>query len=141
MWLGRFPLTITNDILNCDSFTLVTDNDDMIDVKNSFILMSIVCHIMQYRMSHAFSGCDIFQWHFLLRLPVVLNIVFVGQVHEASVLFLDNPVGAGFSYVNESLGNYTTNIQEITEDLVSFTRQFIDRFPQFSANVSSFYTV
>jgi len=75
----------------------------------------------------------------LLRLPVVFNIVFVGQVHEASVLFLDNPVGVGFSYVNESVGNYTTNIDEITDDLISFTRQFIDRFPQFSVNVSGLY--
>jgi len=65
--------------------------------------------------------------------------VFVDKVREASVLFLDNPVGAGFSYVNESVGNYTTNIHEITDDLISFTRQFIDRFPQFSVNVSSLY--
>ena len=81
--------------------------------------------------SHAWSGCNIH----LLRQHVVL--VFVDKVREASVLFLDNPVGAGFSYVNESVGNYTTNMHEITDDLVSFTRQFIDRFPQFSVNVSS----
>jgi len=54
------------------------------------------------------------------------------------VLFLDNPVGAGFSYVDESIGNYTTNIQQVTDDLISFSRQFIDRFPQFSVvNISN----
>jgi len=59
------------------------------------------------------------------------------QVGEASVLLLDNPVGAGYSYVNESLGaNYTTNVQQITDDLVSFARQFIGRFPQFSVRRS-----
>jgi len=60
--------------------------------------------------------------------PVLL---FVGllQVHEASVLFLDNPVGAGFSYVDESVANYTTNIHEITDDLISFTRNFVQLFP------------
>ena len=50
---------------------------------------------------------------------------------------LDNPVGAGYSYVNESLGaNYTTNVQQITDDLVSFAKQFIGRFPQFSVRRS-----
>jgi len=61
-------------------------------------------------------------------------ITVVDKVRQASVLFVDNPVGAGFSYVDESLGSYTTNMQEITNDLVSFTRQFIDRFPQFSVS-------
>jgi len=61
-------------------------------------------------------------------------ITFVDKVRQASVLFVDNPVGAGFSYVDESLGSYTTNMQEITDDLISFTRQFIDRFPQFSVS-------
>jgi len=61
-------------------------------------------------------------------------ITFVDQVHEANVLFLDNPVGSGFSYVDESLGSYATTGQEITDDLISFTRQFITRFPQFSVS-------
>jgi len=59
-------------------------------------------------------------------------VVFVGKVREASVLFVDNPVGAGFSYVNESMANYTHNIREITDDLMSFIRLFVGRFPEFS---------
>ena len=58
----------------------------------------------------------------------------IDKVGQASVLFVDNPVGAGFSYVDESVGSYTTNIQQITDDLISFSRQFIDRFPQFSVS-------
>ena len=61
-------------------------------------------------------------------------LTFVDKVHQANVLFLDNPVGAGFSYVDESIANRTTNIQQITDDLISFTGQFIDRFPQFSVS-------
>jgi len=68
----------------------------------------------------------------LLFTKLFCLITVVDKVREASVLFVDNPVGAGFSYVDESIGNYTTNIQQITDDLISFSRQFIDRFSQFS---------
>jgi len=61
-------------------------------------------------------------------------ITFVEQVREASVLFLDSPVGAGFSYVDESVGSYAANGQQVTDDFISFIRQFIARFPQFSVS-------
>ena len=68
---------------------------------------------------------------FYVVIFVYLLIPFAAKVRQASVLFVDNPVGSGFSYVDESIGSYTTNIDEITDDLISFSRQFIRRFPQF----------
>jgi len=63
------------------------------------------------------------------------TLYIVEKVHQANVLFVDNPVGAGFSYIDESVGgSYTAKMQETTDDLISFTRQFINRFPQFSVN-------
>jgi len=65
----------------------------------------------------------------------------VEKVRQANVLFVDNPVGAGFSYVDESVGSYTTNVHQITDDLVSFSRQFIHRFPHFSVNNFNYITL
>ena len=64
--------------------------------------------------------------------PLVASVGYYMQVREASVLFIDNPVGAGFSYINVSEANYTTNIHQITDDLISFIGQFVQLFPSFS---------
>ena len=49
---------------------------------------------------------------------------------EASVLFVDSPVGSGFSYVDD-LSLLTTDIQQITLDLAEFTKQYVDRHAEF----------
>jgi len=51
-------------------------------------------------------------------------------VKEVNVLFVDNPVGSGYSYVdyNEAL---TTDVQQITDDLTTVLKTFMDSFPQF----------
>jgi serine carboxypeptidase 1 len=47
-----------------------------------------------------------------------------------NVLFIDNPVGTGFSYVDKYAA-LTTNNTQIAEDLVTFTVGFLDRYPEF----------
>ncbi|KAJ4445349.1 hypothetical protein ANN_07154 [Periplaneta americana] len=51
-------------------------------------------------------------------------------VNHVNVLFIDNPVGTGFSYV-DSYDLLTTTNAEIAADLVTFTGQFMDTYPQF----------
>jgi serine carboxypeptidase 1 len=48
----------------------------------------------------------------------------------ANILFIDNPVGTGFSYVeNDDL--FCNNNQDIARDLVELTRGFLNEFPEF----------
>lgn len=51
-------------------------------------------------------------------------------VRNYNVIFIDNPVGAGWSFVDSSSLLTRTN-REIANDLVSFVRQFLDRNPEF----------
>ncbi|KAF4524313.1 hypothetical protein B566_EDAN005370 [Ephemera danica] len=51
-------------------------------------------------------------------------------VHHVNVLFIDNPVGTGYSHVeDEEL--LTKNNQEITADLITFTKSFYAKYPNF----------
>ncbi|CAD6240062.1 GSCOCG00002484001-RA-CDS, partial [Cotesia congregata] len=57
-------------------------------------------------------------------------------VNDYNVLFIDSPVGTGFSYVeNDSL--YVNDNQEIVNDLMGCIGKFFDRVPRFR-NVSSY---
>lgn len=50
-------------------------------------------------------------------------------VEKASLLFLDNPVGTGFSYVEEG-ANFTHSNAEIAADLMTFLQGFLKDKPQ-----------
>ncbi|XP_053614093.1 venom serine carboxypeptidase-like [Plodia interpunctella] len=47
-----------------------------------------------------------------------------------SLLFIDNPVGAGFSFTADDRG-YTTNEDAVGGQLYTFLQQFLDVFPEF----------
>lgn len=51
-------------------------------------------------------------------------------VKDANVIFVDNPVGTGYSYVESSSALTTTN-KEIADDLVELMRQFYEQNPEF----------
>ncbi|XP_062133659.1 retinoid-inducible serine carboxypeptidase [Drosophila sulfurigaster albostrigata] len=51
-------------------------------------------------------------------------------VKDMNVLFIDNPVGSGFSYVDSS-AYYTTTNKEIALDLVEFMKGFYALHPEF----------
>jgi len=59
-----------------------------------------------------------------------LNIRNSSWVYRVNVLFIDNPVGTGFSYVDSNEA-FTTNNTQIAEDLVTFTKGFLDVHPEF----------
>ena len=49
---------------------------------------------------------------------------------EASLLFVDNPVGTGFSYVTDNHA-YAKSVDEIAQDLVAFFKEFFQKKPDF----------
>lgn len=46
------------------------------------------------------------------------------------MVYVDNPVGAGFSYVDED-GAFTKNVAEIGQDLLAWLRQFLGLHPEY----------
>jgi len=56
------------------------------------------------------------------------------QVNEASVLFIDNPVGSGYSYVDD-LSLLTTDVQQISDDLTQLIRRFMITYPEFKVGI------
>ncbi|KAJ8667664.1 hypothetical protein QAD02_009327 [Eretmocerus hayati] len=51
-------------------------------------------------------------------------------VKDYNILFIDNPVGTGFSYVDHERDLTRTNT-EISRDLMQFIREFMAKFPEF----------
>lgn len=51
-------------------------------------------------------------------------------LQAADLMFIDNPVGTGFSYVSDGT-SYTHNVQEIAADLLSFFKQWIGAHSQY----------
>ena len=47
----------------------------------------------------------------------------------ANLLFIDNPVGTGFSYVNTD--SYVKELTEMADQLVTFLEKWYTLFPQF----------
>ena len=52
------------------------------------------------------------------------------QVQVANVLFVDNPVGTGYSYVTEDSA-YTTDVSQIAADLMTLFSQLLEDLPVF----------
>lgn len=50
-------------------------------------------------------------------------------VQKASILFVDNPVGTGFSYVKDGT-NFTHTNAEIAADLLTFLKKFLHEQPE-----------
>lgn len=59
-------------------------------------------------------------------------------VKNYNVLFIDNPVGTGFSYV-EDASLLTTNNAEIADDLLTFTKEFYRLNPEFKTTPLHIY--
>ncbi|XP_065352912.1 retinoid-inducible serine carboxypeptidase-like [Cloeon dipterum] len=51
-------------------------------------------------------------------------------VHHANLLFIDNPVGAGYSYV-DNLADLATDVSQISADLLEFMKLFYVKYPEF----------
>ncbi|XP_033108028.1 retinoid-inducible serine carboxypeptidase-like isoform X2 [Anneissia japonica] len=63
-------------------------------------------------------------------LDVNLNPRNSTWVQAANVLFIDNPVGSGYSYVTND-NAYTTNVDEIAIDLVTILKAFFTKHSEF----------
>jgi carboxypeptidase D len=48
----------------------------------------------------------------------------------ANLLFIDNPVGTGFSYVDTD--SYVTELEEMSKQFVAFLEKWMELFPDFS---------
>lgn len=65
--------------------------------------------------------------------PVDLDLVEREHtwVKHFNVLFIDNPVGTGFSYFSDRSIKLATSNKEIGEDLTRFSKIFLQKFPEF----------
>ena len=50
----------------------------------------------------------------------------------ANILFVDNPVGTGFSYVNTD--SYVHELKEMADQMVTFLKKFFEIFPEYEDN-------
>lgn len=57
-------------------------------------------------------------------------IGLLSQVQAASVLFVDNPVGTGFSYTEKPDG-YATNVAMVASDMLVLLKNFFDEKTEF----------
>ena len=64
-------------------------------------------------------------------MDVKLNPRPTTWVQAANVLFVDNPVGSGYSYVDNDTA-LTTDVEEITKDLMTLFKAFLQKYPVFS---------
>ena len=55
----------------------------------------------------------------------------------ADILFLDQPVGTGFSYVNTN--SYTSSLPQAADEVVHFLQQFVQVYPEYSRDVELQY--
>ena len=50
----------------------------------------------------------------------------------ANLLFVDNPVGTGFSYVNTD--SYDHELNEMADHMMTFLEKFFNLFPEYEEN-------
>lgn len=64
--------------------------------------------------------------------PLNLNLTVrnTSWVNEVNLLFVDNPVGTGFSYV-DNINALTVNNTEIATDFLELLKSFYNELPQF----------
>lgn len=54
-----------------------------------------------------------------------------GSWHEfANLLFVDNPLGTGFSFVDSN--QYVQELDQMTDQFIHFMDKFIDLFPEYA---------
>lgn len=78
------------------------------------------------------SSCGHGNFEEIGPLDVNLNERNFTWIKDMNVLFIDNPVGSGFSFV-DNLKLLTTDNKQISEDLVAFMRVFMAKHPEFQA--------
>jgi len=71
-------------------------------------------------------------------LDINLNPRPINWVQSANILFVDSPVGAGFSYVT-SPGAYVQKDQQIGVDLVGMLQSFLAQHPSVTLNQNPFW--
>jgi len=76
------------------------------------------------------SSCGYGNFEIIGPLDLDLNERNTTWVKEVNVLFVDNPVGSGYSYVDYDAA-LTTDVQQITNDLTTVMTTFMEYFPQF----------
>jgi len=54
--------------------------------------------------------------------------------HRANMLYIDNPIGAGYSYTTDPDNGLPTTQQHAGEDLYSFLTQFFTLYPEYQPN-------
>ncbi|XP_009188581.1 retinoid-inducible serine carboxypeptidase isoform X3 [Papio anubis] len=59
-----------------------------------------------------------------------LSVLWLLRLQAASLLFVDNPVGTGFSYVNGS-GAYAKDLATVASDMMVLLKTFFDRHKEF----------
>ncbi|KAB0399333.1 hypothetical protein E2I00_012375 [Balaenoptera physalus] len=67
------------------------------------------------------------------ELPLVMWL----QLQSASLLFVDNPVGTGFSYVNKS-DAYTKDLAMVASDMMVLLKTFFECHKEFEDQIVGF---
>ena len=76
------------------------------------------------------SGCGFGNFEEIGPLDVNLKPRNTTWLKKANLLFIDNPVGTGYSYVTDNKA-FTTNVSQIAEDLLTLLKNFMDVMPVF----------
>ena len=76
------------------------------------------------------SGCGFGNFEEIGELDTSMKVRNYSWIQRANLLFVDNPVGAGFSYVSDPSA-YTRNVSQIAEDLFTLFKNFLDAMPMY----------
>ncbi|KAM5127147.1 retinoid-inducible serine carboxypeptidase-like, partial [Mantella aurantiaca] len=76
------------------------------------------------------SGCGFGNFAEIGPLDINLNPRKNSWVQVASLLFVDNPVGTGYSYTTDS-GAFAKNVDAVSEDMLVLLKEFFHSKPEF----------